>query len=73
MRLSRVRFNTGVPVAGFVVSAVDTTARVSLCTSTTGVEITWESQVVLVPWSNVLWATADAEPATPPGRTKGAK
>lgn len=72
-KISRARFAIGVPIAGFVVTAVDRTSTVSMEGDTTGVYVTWKDAVVLVPWSNVVWAVVDAEPSPTPARARSAK
>jgi hypothetical protein len=72
-KVSRVRFAVGVPVAGFVVTAVDRTSQVSMEADALGVHVQWQGTNVLVPWSNVSWALIDAEPAPPPPRARSAK
>jgi hypothetical protein len=75
MKLNRARFVIGVPIAGFVVTAVDATALVELTGDPIGVRVRWQGATVTVPWSNVVWASnvPDAEPAPVVTRARAAK
>lgn len=75
MKLSRARFVIGVPIAGFVVTAVDATAHVDLTGDQVGVHVRWQGSHVVVPWPNVVWASnvPDAEPQSPAPRARSAK
>jgi hypothetical protein len=75
MKLNRARFVIGVPIAGFVVTAVDATALVELTGDPIGVRVRWQGATVTVPWANVVWASnvPDAEPAPTTPRARTAK